>query len=712
MAGFERLHPVVQHHVVNTLGWSELRPLQDAAVGPLVDGRDALLLAPTAGGKTEAALFPLLTRMAEQDWRGTSLLYVAPLRALLNNLEPRVRTYATWLGRTSGVRHGDTGQGARRRQITERVDVLLTTPESLESMLVSATIDPHVVLADVQAVVVDEVHAFAGDDRGWHLLAVLERLTRIAGGPLQRVGLSATVGNAEELLTWLQASNATVRPGQVMAPASGGSGRGAVGPDLELDYVGSLENAATVVSALHLGEKRLVFADSRRMVERLASRLTGLGTDTYVSHSSLSAAERRRSEQAFAEGGDCVIVATSTLELGIDVGDLDRVLQIGAPGTVASLLQRLGRTGRRPGSRRNLLLLATDDDQLLRAAGLLLLWSEGFVEPVVPPLAPNHLTGQQLLALCLQEGRVGRNTWPEWLRQLPLSTAADAERIADWLLESGHLDSDTEMLLIGAETERRYGRRHFMDVMSVFTSDPQFVVYSGRDELGWVDPLVIVKKVVGPRLLSLGGRTWQVVEVDWTRHRVHVTAAEGRGLAEWSSGAPALSYQLVDAMRRVLLGVDPDGVRLTSRATTQLSVCREKLAWLVDADRTVISHDETGSRWWTWAGARANAVLYAALKEFTEGVLDPIGTFDNFRIELRSATPASAVQTALRLARERYGPVLSGLQPDVDPRAVEGLKFADLLPPDLALATLAARLGDPRAASAIAARELVERRGT
>ena len=129
--------------------------------------------------------------------------------------------------------------------------------------------------------------------------------------------------------------------------------------------------------------------------------------------------------------------------------------------------------------------------------------------------------------------------------------------------------------------------------------------------------------------------------------------------------------------------------------------------WL---DRTVISHGETGSRWWTWAGAHANSVLYAALKEFTAGVLDPVGTFDNFRIELRSATPASAVQTALRIARERYGPALSGLQPEVDPRAVEGLKFADLLPPDLALATLAARLGDPRAGSAIAAREMVERR--
>jgi ATP-dependent Lhr-like helicase len=136
---------------------------------------------------------------------------------------------------------------------------------------------------------------------------------------------------------------------------------------------------------LHRGEKRLVFADSRRVVEILARQLRARGVDTYVSHSSLAPDERRRAEDAFAAGRDCVIVATSTLELGVDVGDLDRVIQVGAPGTVASLLQRLGRTGRRGDARANMLLLSVDDSQLLQAAGVLLLWGEGFVEPVVAP---------------------------------------------------------------------------------------------------------------------------------------------------------------------------------------------------------------------------------------------------------------------------------------------------------------------------------------
>lgn len=116
MAG-SGLHPSVLHHVVNTLGWPALRPLQEAAIAPVLAGHDALLLAPTAGGKTEAAMFPLLSRMANQDWRGLSVLYVCPLRALLNNLEPRISSYATWLGRRAMLRHGDTPAGQRRRML-------------------------------------------------------------------------------------------------------------------------------------------------------------------------------------------------------------------------------------------------------------------------------------------------------------------------------------------------------------------------------------------------------------------------------------------------------------------------------------------------------------------------------------------------------------------------------------------------------------------
>lgn len=176
MNAIDALDPVIVHHLVNTLGWPSLRPLQEQSVQPLLDGEDALLLAPTAGGKTEAACFPLLTAMTVRGWSGTSVVYVCPLKALLNNLLPRLESYTAWLGRTVALWHGDIGTGRRRKILAQRPDILLTTPESLEAMLVSTHVDHAAFFSGLRAVVVDEVHAFAGDDRGWHLLAVLERL--------------------------------------------------------------------------------------------------------------------------------------------------------------------------------------------------------------------------------------------------------------------------------------------------------------------------------------------------------------------------------------------------------------------------------------------------------------------------------------------------------------------------------------------------------
>ncbi|MFW3386015.1 UNVERIFIED_CONTAM: DEAD/DEAH box helicase [Kocuria sp. CPCC 205274] len=688
--GFDLLSPAIQHHIVNSLGWPALRPLQSEAVAPLMRGDDALLLAPTAGGKTEAAVFPLLSRMSEEQWQGTSVLYVCPLRALLNNLEPRIAGYSAWLGRTSAVRHGDVGASARRRQMLHRPDILLTTPESLESMLVSASSDPRRLFADVRAIVVDEVHAFAGDDRGWHLLGVLERIGHLAGHPLQRIGLSATVGNASDLLHWLQ-GGAADRPATVVAPESTST----VVPDMELDFVGSADNAATVISLLHRGEKRLVFADSRRVVEDLALGLHHREVETHVSHSSLSADARRRAEAAFAEGRDCVIVATSTLELGIDVGDLDRVIQVGAPGTVASLLQRLGRTGRRPGTSRNMLFLGTSDAEFLRACGLLLLWSEGYVEPVLPPPSPRHVAAQQLLGLVLQERHVGRNVWPEWFGALDLASPEEWNEIQDWLLQQGHLDEDGGMLFVGPEAERRYGKIHYRDLMAVFTADPQIIVLHGRQEVGAVDPMLLQRKVEGPRLITLGGRPWRVTYIDWKRRKAFVEPSDTGGAVRWMSMPQPISYALSDAVRRVLLGAEPAGVRLTRRAQDRITDLREEYAHRVDGSGSVVTGQEDSRvRWWTWAGARTNAVLVAALSDVAPDLFETTTAFDNFQIALRSDATGGSVFSALRLAQAKFGLELAEAIPETDEKAVRQLKFFEMLPPELALRTVAERMTD------------------
>ncbi len=682
--GFDRLHPALQHHIVNTLGWRDLRPLQQATIDPLLDGANLIAVAPTAAGKTEAAALPLLSAMLEQNWQGLSVLYVCPLRALLNNLHGRIGDYCQMVGRSAGLWHGDVRGGARGRILEDPPDVLLTTPESLEVMLISRKVDHERLFAGVRVVVVDEIHAFGGDDRGWHLLAVLERIARVAGRDLQRIGLSATVGEPVSLLRWLCGSSD--RPSLVVAPDSDRP----AAPELTLDHVGSLRNAAQVISQLHRGEKRLVFCDSRARVEQLAVELRERQVNTFVSHSSLALDERRRAEDAFAQARDCVIVATSTLELGIDVGDLDRVVQIDAPGTVASFLQRLGRAGRRAGTVRNMLLLTTTSElTALTAAGLLALHATGYVEPVVAPPMPWHLLAQQLLALVLQRGGIGRNLWAEELRRLPEFAAAIDSGVGDavvaHLVAEGMLYDDQGMLSIGPAGEKAYGYRHFIELTSAFTTDPLFVARHGATEIGYLHPIGLLTPDKHYATVLLAGRAWDIVGIDWGRHTVAVIPSDAGGRSRWMGSAQPLSGELCRAMRDVLTGTDPDGVTLSKRAVATLAELRANAPWAEPGTTTVV-RDAGKAHWWTFAGLRANAALHAALGPLLVAGPQP----DNLRIELDLGVDLQQLSRRLAdLDADQLAP-----SPLAEQLADE-LKFSDCLPAGLALRIADGRLADP-----------------
>jgi ATP-dependent helicase Lhr and Lhr-like helicase len=545
VSAFDRLHPALQHHIVNSLGWQALRPLQEQAIDPILAGDDVLLIAPTASGKTEAAVFPVLSRLLAERWEGLSVLYVCPLKALLNSLAIRLQSYAVLIGRRVEVWHGDVISSQRSKIGREPPDLLLATPESLEVMLVSQRLDHRTFFANLRTVIVDELHAFAGDDRGWHLLAVLARIARLAGCELQRLGLSATIGNPEQLIDWLCSDSKS--PRRIIDPPSERD----LAPDVQLDYVGSLPNAALVISRLHRGEKRLVFCDSRARVEELVVELRKGGIETFASHSSLSHHERRRAETAFAEATDCVIVATSTLELGIDVGDLDRVIQIDAPYTVSSLLERLGRSGRRPGRSRNCLFLATSAEALLRAAALLSLWKKGYVEPVVPPPLPYHLLAQQLIALALQEGGIGHITWRDWVGRVPAFASMSDEEInaiIQHMVDRGILFEEDGLLAIGHTGEREFGYRNFLELFSVFSSPSLVSVFYGQAEIGQVREVTFQLRDEAPTVLTLAGRGWIVNHIDWPRRRAYVEPTDLSGRSRWVGTERPMHMMLCQAI--------------------------------------------------------------------------------------------------------------------------------------------------------------------
>lgn len=678
-----QLHPLVTHHVVNTLGWSSLRPLQQQAVGPLTTGDHALLIAPTAGGKTEAAVFPLLSRMLAEDWSGLSLLYLCPLRALLNNLTPRLQGYVDLLGRRAALWHGDVSESKRQRIRSEPPDILLTTPESVEAMLISSKTDHDWLFRNLQAIVVDEIHAFAGDDRGWHLLSVVQRLQRLSGREPQRIGLSATVGDPRSLLDWVCAG--TTGPRTLLAPPPGER----VQPEVTVDHVGSLANAAIVLSRMYRGEKRLVFVDSRARAEELVRELRHQGAQTWLSHGSLGREERAAAEEAFATAPEGVIVATSTMELGIDVGDLDRVAQIDAPWSVAGFLQRLGRTGRRAGAAANCLLLTTSDQALRDTVGLLTAWAEGYIEPVVPPPLPLHVLVQQLLALLRQEGALGRHTWSGWLGE-PLVLGADVDEwvpaVVAHLLDLGVLDADGGMLQVGPEAERRYGSRHYLDLTAVFADPPTLDVVHGRTSLGQIHIRSLLRRRVDePSVVLLAGRDWHVEHVDWRRRVVRVVpAAHGRGRAQWLGTGPGQSAALAQATRRALAGANPTGVTLSKRAASGIAEIRAGFQWLREAPGTDVVRDPDDiGWWWTFAGTAANVELASAL-----GSLAPTTPASGLAVRLADGTGQAALVEAMSGGVDAPPPPLPA-------DLAEAYKFAEVLPESAAMALLASRETDP-----------------
>jgi ATP-dependent Lhr-like helicase len=690
VSGFDRLHPLVQHHIVNSLGWPSLRPFQDDAIESLVGGRHALLLAPTAGGKTEAAMFPMFSRMLAENWTGLSVLYVCPLRALLNNLHPRLEHYGRLFGRRVELWHGDVGDASRRRIVSDPPDVLLTTPESLEVMLITRREHHDRLFADLRAVVVDEIHAFAGDDRGWHLLSILERLGFRAERVMQRIGLSATVGNLEELLEWLAGS----APGDrvVLAPK--------VAPaspvDLTIDAVGTLRNAAIVISRMHRGEKRLVFCDSRSKVEDLASQLRALEVQTFVSHSSLSLDERRRAEEAFASGQDCVIVATSTLELGVDVGDLDRVIQIDAPVAVANFLQRLGRTGRREGTPRNYLFLTTTSESLMQAAALVRLWGIGHVEQVRPPVAPFHILAQQIMALSLQYGGIGDNDWRNELQGVSAFRAMDdrdRSSMVAHMLATGILHDDQGILWLGAEGEAEYGFRHFMELFTAFISEPLVAVRHGDRHIGKVHHTTFAGWPENDVVLVLGGHSWRVTHVDWKQRSAHVAPSGDEGRSKWAGTGQPIRYELCQAMRDVLLGAELPAT-LSTRAAKALTDLRQDFHWL-EAGTTTIEPAKGSARWWTFGGLFANSALAASCRTLGTGAVAP----NNLSIKVADTSGASLLRMIDKLRQLPEDAIV----PDVTAKAVEALKFNECLPMALACRVLRNRMTDSRAVQAVLA---------
>jgi ATP-dependent Lhr-like helicase len=603
MSTFARLPARLQEAIVSRLGWSSLRPVQELAGAAILDGHNAVVLAPTAGGKTEASMFPVLAGLMTHPCAGVGALYIAPIKALLNNQEERLGTYAEMVGLRRFVWHGDAKTADKRSFIAEPAELLMTTPESLEVMLLSPRVPVPQLFADLRVVVIDEVHALAGTDRGAHLASVLERIVAVTGNDVQRIGLSATVGNPHEILRWLAGSSQ--RSGRVIDPPKVPARR-----QISAHLIEEIADIATQASQVAAGHKSLFFCQSRALTETVAERMRGRGTDVFVHHSSVSVEERRAAEERFAHGSNACIVCTSTLELGIDVGDLDLVLQANAPSTVSSFLQRMGRTGRRGGQTANTTFYCETSDALIQAVALVELARAGWVESVPTQTRCWPVMVHQLLALTLQFGAISlERCWTQ------LSTVPDLagirrdelDALVAYMLREDYLFEAGGLLSMGQAAERVFGKKNFLELYAVFSSPVLYKVQTAtKKELGSLEQGFVDGLVDEMSAFLLGGRAWTVEHVSHDERTVRVRPAPKGVKPSWGGFIPQhLGWDICQKIRQLLTETD-DIPYLSPPAMAALRERREALREVLARRGPAISSDGDRVLWWTFAGGRIN----------------------------------------------------------------------------------------------------------
>ncbi len=391
---FSTLHESLQAVLSDRLGWCELREVQEQAYEAIHGGNDVLVIAPTAGGKSEAAFIPVIDDILKSGTKGVACLYLSPLKALINDQEERIATFCRPTGLSLSKWHGDVPKGDRGWDPDDAPQFLLITPESLEVILHEQ--GPAAALANLRYVIVDELHAFVESERGVHLRILLDRLDRIAAAPVQRIGLSATVGNPDEILTWFSGGRRSHRLVTVPVPATEKKFRFVIEPDPPR----RIDALAKLVS----GKKALVFVNSRSTAEQILQEAAGRIKNLHIHHSSLAPAQKKEAEEAFHESQGACIICTSTLELGIDIGNLDIVVQVSPPHSVSSFLQRMGRSGRRDQAAFVAWLLS-DPRDLLTSCAVIECAKERRTELLQPLEKPWNVLVQQIFLYVLSASR-------------------------------------------------------------------------------------------------------------------------------------------------------------------------------------------------------------------------------------------------------------------------------------------------------------------
>ncbi|SHK67436.1 ATP-dependent helicase Lhr and Lhr-like helicase [Anaerocolumna jejuensis DSM 15929] len=547
MSEFDRLAPYIQEYIY-AHRWEELKGIQVASCKAVFDTDcNVLLSSGTASGKTEAAFLPALTQIYETPSSSVAILYISPLKSLINDQFYRLKDLLSEAGIPVTRWHGDVAADKKKKLLKNPSGVLQITPESLESMLLNRREELQILFKELRFVIIDEVHYFMGNSRGIQLLSNLERISRLIGINPRRIGLSATLGNPSLAEQWLNCG--TNR--QCVTPETGSSGKRL---SLAVEYFKEKVQEDSKVPALNfdfykavyrqtLGKKCIIFSNSRSEVEMIIAFLKKIaaekGTeDVYrVHHGNISAFYREATEKEMKESElPLVTGATVTLELGIDIGTLDRVVQIAAPFTVSSFVQRLGRCGRMGGPAvmyfalcekqvsDNAHVMKAIDWELLRCIAIIELYvKERWIEENRIPLFPAGLLYHQTMSHIAGEGEVSVPGLAQYILTLSPFCKVSKE---DYKILLRHLIKTDQLmyserggLMLGGAGERIINHFAFL---SVFETTREYSVKYKSREIG----TVMMPYPIGCKF-NLAGTAWLVIDTDEKSGTIFVEKSSG-----------------------------------------------------------------------------------------------------------------------------------------------------------------------------------------
>ena len=530
-AAFTALGTTVRE-ALSERGWESPTAPQRHALGPLTDGDDVLVVAPTGSGKTETAMLPIFDALAGEKRFGIGALYVTPLRALNRDMRERLEWWGETLDLDVDVRHGDTTDYQRQKQANDPPDILVTTPETLQAMFTGEKLRR--ALEDVEHVVIDEIHELAVSKRGTQLAIGLERL-RARAGPFQRIGLSATVNDPAEVGRLL-----TGNRGCTTVEVD-------IGSSLDLDVncpditAEDERLASTLVTepeiASHVraidgivgeNDATLVFVNTRQTAEALGSRLKEYGTDVGIHHGSLATESRIDVESRFKRGELDALLCTSSMELGIDVGHVDHVIQYNSPRQVARILQRVGRAGHREDSVSSGTIVTSHPDDILESLVITRRAREGAVEPADIHYGSLDTVANQIAGLVMEYGEItAMRAYELVTRAYPFESLSE-----DQFKEIVRELADNRILWLEEEQDRLEKRRgtwqYFYRNLSMIPDEATYDVedVASGSRVGTLDERFVVNFAAPGEVFIQGGEMWRITEIDEEEEVVTVSPIE------------------------------------------------------------------------------------------------------------------------------------------------------------------------------------------